>query len=212
AMEIARALKNHPRIRLRMGVHSGPVDQVKDVNDRLNVAGAGMNLAQRGMDCGDAGHILLSKRVADDLAQDSLWRPHLHELGETAVKHGAKLGIVNLYSEEVGNPEMPEKLKGASRQPAERPVRVGWRRVIKIATLLLLCLVAAIAGIILSRHRGTHLPSTQALTSPAPVRVTSVAEKSIAVLPFENLSGDPNNAYFTEGIQEEILTRLAKIA
>src|SRR5437667_7146376 len=94
AMEIARTLKNHPQIRLRMGVHSGPVDQVKDVNDRTNVAGAGMNIAQRVMDCGDAGHILVSKRVADDLAQDRLWQPHLHELGEIEVKHGAKLGVV----------------------------------------------------------------------------------------------------------------------
>src|SRR5260370_2695632 len=100
AMEIARALKNHPRIRLRMGVHSGPVDQVKDVNDRLNVAGTGINIACRVMDCGDAGHILVSKRLADDLAQDSFWQPHLHELGEIEVKHGAKLGIVNLYTTE----------------------------------------------------------------------------------------------------------------
>ena len=87
AMEIARALKNHPQIRLRMGVHSGPVDQVKDVNDRVNVAGAGINMAQRVMACGDAGHILLSKRVAEDLAQDKLWQPHLHELGEVELKH-----------------------------------------------------------------------------------------------------------------------------
>src|SRR5713101_3525278 len=98
AMEIARALKNHPHIRLRIGVHSGPVDQVKDVNDRVNVTGVGINIAQRVMDCGDAGHILVSKRVAADLAQDSLWQPHLHELGEVDVKHGTKLGIVNLYT------------------------------------------------------------------------------------------------------------------
>src|ERR1700745_4210847 len=111
AMEIARALKTHPRLRLRMGVHSGPVDQVKDVNDRINVAGMGINIARRVMDCGDAGHILLSKRVADDLAQDSLWQPHLHELGEIEVKHGAKLEIVNLYTEEVGNPEVPQKFR-----------------------------------------------------------------------------------------------------
>src|SRR6266550_494585 len=101
--------------------------------------------AQREMDCGDAGHILVSQRVADDLAQDSLWQPHLHELGEIEVKHGVKVGIVNLYSEEMGNPKVPEKLKGASRQPAERPVRVGWPRLIKIAALLLICLLAAIA-------------------------------------------------------------------
>ena len=95
AMEIGRSLKSHPSIRLRMGVHSGPVDQVKDVNDRINVAGAGINIAQRVMDCGDAGHILVSKRVADDLAQDRLWQKHLHELGEIDVKHGAKVAIFN---------------------------------------------------------------------------------------------------------------------
>src|SRR5436305_2685169 len=153
AMEIARALKNHPHIRLRMGVHSGPIDQVKDVNDRLNVAGAGINMAQRVMACGDAGHILLSKRVAEDLAQDKLWQPHLHELGEIELKHGRTLGIVNLYSEEMGNPKVPEKLKEASRQPAESPARVGWPRLIKIAALLLVCLLVAIAAIILLRHR-----------------------------------------------------------
>jgi hypothetical protein len=111
ALEIARALKNQPRIQLRMDVHSGPVDQVKDVNDRVNVAGAGINIAQRVMDCGDAGHILLSRRVADDLAQDSLWHPHLHEVGEVEAKHGAKLGIVNLYTEELGNSHAPQKFR-----------------------------------------------------------------------------------------------------
>jgi TolB-like protein/Tfp pilus assembly protein PilF len=110
AMEIARALKNHPQVRVRMGVHSGPVNQVTDVNDRVNVAGVGINFAQRVMDCGDAGHILLSKRVADDLAQDRVWQPLLHELSETDVKHGVKLGIVNLYNAELGNPQPPRRL------------------------------------------------------------------------------------------------------
>src|SRR5437764_13647089 len=110
ALEISRLLKNYPRLRLRMGVHSGPVDQIKDVNERLNVAGAGINFAQRVMDCGDAGHILISKRVADDLAQDSLWQPLLHEVGEIEVKHGVKLGIVNVYTDELGNSEAPKKL------------------------------------------------------------------------------------------------------
>src|SRR6059058_2675828 len=110
AMEIARALKNQPQVRVRMGVHSGPVNQVTDVNDRVNVAGVGINFAQRVMDCGDAGHILLSKRVADDLAQDRLWQPLLHELGEIDVKHGVKLGIVNLYNAELGNPHPPRRL------------------------------------------------------------------------------------------------------
>lgn len=122
-MEVARALKNHPQIRVRMGVHSGPVNQVTDVNDRLNVAGAGINFAQRGMDCADAGHILLSKRVADDLAQDRLWRPLLHELGEIEVKHGVKLGIMNLYNAELGNPRPPQRLSSqvsTAKEPLAR--------------------------------------------------------------------------------------------
>ena len=119
AMEIAKALKSYPHIRLRMGVHSGPVDQVTDVNDQTNVAGAGINIAQRVMDCGDAGHILVSERVADDLAQDRLWQPLLHELGELEVKHGVKLGIVNLYNAELGNsasaPEIVESGTASQR-------------------------------------------------------------------------------------------------
>ena len=168
ALEISRALKNYPRLRLRMGVHSGPVDQVKDVNNRSNVAGAGINIAQRVMDCGDAGHILVSKRVADDLSQDSLWQPLLHELGEIEVKHGVKLGIVNVYTGEFGNPETPGKVS----QPQSTP-------------------------------------QSATISAPHP---STVPEKSIAVLPFENLSADPENAFFADGVQDEILTNLAKIA
>ena len=134
AMEIARALKTYPRLQLRMGVHSGPVDQMKDVNERINVAGTGINIAKRVMDCGDAGHILLSKRVADDLAQDSLWHPHLHELGEIEVKHGTKVGIVNLYTEELGNPDVPQKFrqqgtkqKTSGVKPVAKPGKAAWR-------------------------------------------------------------------------------------
>jgi TolB-like protein/class 3 adenylate cyclase/Tfp pilus assembly protein PilF len=169
AMEIARALKSHPTIRLRMGVHSGPVDQVKDVNDRINVAGAGINVAQRVMDCGDAGHILVSKRVAEDLVQDRLWQPHLHELGEIDVKHGAKVVIFNVYTAELGNPKPPEKL---GRQEAAAP-------------------------------KLSEAESEATLVVP---------EKSIAVLPFENLSADPNNTFFADAIQDEILTDLSNIA
>jgi tetratricopeptide (TPR) repeat protein len=111
AVEIAKALKNHPQIRVRMGMHSGPVDEVKDVNNRSNVAGVGINMAQRVMACGDAGHILASKRVAEDLAQDRYWQSHLHELGEIELKHGVKFGIVSLYDNEFGNAELPEKFK-----------------------------------------------------------------------------------------------------
>src|SRR6266576_5588805 len=111
AMEIASALKNHPQIRVRMGVHSGPINQVTDVNDRVSVAGAGINFAQRVMDCGDAGHILVSKRVAEDLAHSRQWRTYLHDLGECAVKHGVPIFIVNLYTDEIGNGQLPEKVK-----------------------------------------------------------------------------------------------------
>jgi class 3 adenylate cyclase len=111
AIEISRALKSHPELQLRMGIHSGPVNEIRDVNDRTNIAGAGINIAQRVMDCADAGHILLSKRVADDLAQSRQWQPHLHELGECAVKHGVSISVVNLFTDELGNPQVPEKIK-----------------------------------------------------------------------------------------------------
>src|ERR1700716_2377546 len=118
ALEIGKALKRHPRIQLRMGVHSGPINQVRDVNERTNIAGAGINLAQRVMDCADAGHILLSKRVAEDLAQSRQWQPYLHDLGECAVKHGVGVFIVNLFTGEAGNPRLPEKLKQAKEERA----------------------------------------------------------------------------------------------
>ena len=111
ALEISKALKNHPDLRVRMGIHSGPVNEIADLNEQANVAGAGINIAQRVMDCGDAGHILLSKHVAEDLEHYSRWRPLLHELGECEVKHGAKISIVNLYTEELGNPVLPQKFK-----------------------------------------------------------------------------------------------------
>ena len=158
ALEISRALKKHPELQLRMGIHSGPVSGVIDATGKANVAGAGINIAQRVMDCGDAGHILLSKHVAEDLEEYPHWQPHLHELGECEVKHGVRVSVVNLYTAELGNPAVPEKLKAAR------------------------------------------------------VAAAAVPEKSIAVLPFENRSRDPDNAYFADGIQDEILTRLSKIA
>jgi TolB-like protein/Flp pilus assembly protein TadD/class 3 adenylate cyclase len=191
ALEISRALKEHPQLQLRMGVHSGPVSGVIDVNERANVAGAGINLAQRVMDCGDAGHILLSKRVAEDLGQYVHWQPYLHNLGECEVKHGVRVHVVNLYTEDLGNPQLPKKFQSLKKRSA----RVRWAGM----TAALLALAAIVAGVaIFSRYRA---------------RSTLVApEKSIAVLPFDNLSRDPENAYFSEGIQDEILTRLAKIA
>src|SRR5213593_2271092 len=118
ALEISKELKNHPEIHVRMGIHSGPVNEVTDLNEQANIAGAGINIAQRVMDCGDGGHILLSQRVADDLAHYRQWQPQLHDLGEVEVKHGVRLHLFNLYNEELGNPEMPQKLRQTKPQTA----------------------------------------------------------------------------------------------
>src|SRR5262249_54427834 len=122
ALEISKALRSHPELQVRMGIHSGPVSGVVDVSGRSNIAGAGINLAQRVMDCGDAGHILLSKHVADDLEQYRQWRSHLHDLGECEVKHDVRVHVVNLYTDEVGNSEVPAKFKTVrvTKSPARR--------------------------------------------------------------------------------------------
>ena len=110
SLEIAKALKDYPELRVRMGIHSGPVNEVTDLNEQANIAGAGINIAQRVMDCGDAGHILLSKHLAEDLEQYPRWQPLLHDLGECEVKHGVRVSLVNLYALAVGNPAAPDKL------------------------------------------------------------------------------------------------------
>ena len=208
ALEISKALQSHPEIKLRMGIHSGAVNSIADVNDRSNVAGAGINIAQRVMDCGDAGHILLSKHVADDLAQYRRWQPHLHDLGEVDVKHGKRLHIFNLYTDELGNREVPEKFNAvavaaadtaATPRSTSKPAVPMWAW-IGGAVLIF----AAIAfGFLILRSKNSLTATTAATAIPA---------KSIAVLPFENLSSDKENAYFTDGVQDEILTNLAKIA
>ena len=206
ALQISKALRSHPELRVRMGIHSGPVSGITDVNDRSNVAGAGINLAQRVMDCGDAGHILLSKHVADDLEQYRQWRPHLHDLGDCEVKHDVRVHVVNLYTEEVGNPEAPEKFQQAKATltaPAPRSRTL-------IAALIIAVALAAAAGLYIFSHRPTPIAPPSA-SAPTPAAVV-IPEKSIAVLPFENLSSDKENAYFTDGVQDEILTDLAKIA
>jgi TolB-like protein/Flp pilus assembly protein TadD len=196
AMEIATALKSHPEIRLRMGIHSGPVNPVVDVSDRSNVTGAGIDIAQRVMDCGDAGHILLSRRVADDLAPFPRWNPYLHGLGECKVKHGRRISLVNFYTEAIGNPARPKKCLATTGRFRRKfsPVVAASAAIVALVAVVALFLVRT------SRWDIRGRPST---ASPA---------KSIAVLPFENLSHDPENAYFADGIQEEILTRLSKIA
>ena len=227
---------------------------MKDANGRENIAGVGINIAQRVMDCGDAGHILVSKRVADDLAQRRRWQPYIHELGDVEVKHGVVVSLVNLYAETIGNPAPPTRLgKARGSIPGSR---VGTRKAISplaraIFILAVLLLVLVIVSAIfapaimrtLDQRRLAALPQPtatpppsladtirsavtkqitdelqgelsrkkNAAVQPAPTG-SAISEKSIAVLPFENLSEDKSNAYFAEGIQDEILTRLSKIA
>src|SRR5438874_26576 len=191
AIEISRAGKEHPRLQLRMGVHSGPVSGVIDVNGRANLAGAGLNIGQRVMDCGDAGHILLSKHVAEDLEAYEQWLPLLHDLGTCEVKHGVRVSVVNLYSEQSGKPALPKKFRILRKKKA----RARWA--VLMAALLALAAIGTVFVVFLRNRPPATLPPL---------------EKSIAVLPFENLSEEKQNAYFADGVQDEILTDLAKLA
>src|SRR3954469_9496819 len=287
ALEISQALLNYPDLKLRMGVHSGPVSSTTDVNDRSNIAGAAINIAERIMSCGDAGHILISKRLAEDLGQYAEWQPYLHDLGEVEVKHGVTLAIVNVYTDKLGNPEVPEKIKDAKLETisaSEKPVNesassrtsgffeeVKRRKVYRVAVayvivaggiiqiasaifpawelpnwsqrlLIVLLLAGFPIGLILAwafdvtpqgvrvteplpsapaHHRGRRnlfillgiglLLSAIAGLFILPRASARKLDKSIAVLPFENLSADKENAYFADGIQDDILTNLAKI-
>ena len=254
ALEISHALRAQPSLPVRMGIHSGPVHHVKDANERENIAGAGINIAQRVMDCGDAGHILVSKRVADDLAQKRRWQPYLHELGDVEVKHGAVVSLVNLYAETIGNPAPPARLgkvRGRSGT-VSKGTRKGLSPLARAMFIIVGLLIAlAIVSVIFAPAvmRTLNQRPVATLPQPSPTASLSLAdtiksavarkitdelktdlsdeknnapepsstgsaipEKSIAVLPFDNLSRDPDNAYFCEGVQDEILTRLAKIA
>jgi len=198
-----------PALQLRMGINSGPVDAVSDVNDRSNVAGAGINMAQRVMDCGDAGHILLSKRVADDLGQYENWQPYLHELGVVEVKHGIRVEVVNFYDEEVGNPELPEKVKRAREEQSaldRGASRIAARKRSLIIGLVLLVAAVLVIGLALITSKATRR-SAAATTKT----LASLPEKSIAVLPFENMSAEKDEAFFADGIQDDVLATLGKI-
>jgi TolB-like protein/class 3 adenylate cyclase/Flp pilus assembly protein TadD len=212
ALEISKALQDHPSIRLRMGVHSGPINRVADVNEKTNIAGPGINVAQRVLDCGDAEHILLSAHVAEDLCQYRHWQPYLHDLGECEVKYGLRLHLFNLYKDGLGNPQVPEKLRRGRRRPGSaisaRPISAPrWPK----AALSIAFLVAAIALVIgsLIYRVPSRAPGRIARALSA---LAAIPEKSIAVLPFENLSAEKENAYFADGVQDEILTGLSRVA
>jgi TolB-like protein/class 3 adenylate cyclase/Tfp pilus assembly protein PilF len=288
ALEISEALLSYPRLKLRMGVHSGPVSSTTDVNDRSNIAGAAINIAERIMSCGDAGHILISKRLADDLGQYAEWQPCLHDLGEIQVKHGVTLAIVNVYTDKLGNPEVPEKIREARLENAsasEKAVgqdpgssrtsgffeEVKRRKVYRVAVayiiaaggiiqiasavfpawelpnwsqrLLIVLLLSGFPIALILAWAFDVTPEGVRVTAPPPslpahhrgrrnlfillaigVLVSAVTgffvlprasarklDKSIAVLPFQNLSDDQENAYFADGIQDDILTNLSKI-
>src|SRR5204862_129418 len=217
AFEISRALQDRPRIRLRMGVHSGPVSRIIDVNDKTNFAGSGINVAQRVMDCGDAGHILLSAHVAEDLAQYRPWQPYLHDLGECEVKHGLRLHLFNLYKDGLGNPQVPGKLRRRRRWKREsdivHPVSLPRRpRSLLVITLVVAALAMVISSLTFFQRVSLRMTPSTPAEETASNGTVLIPEKSIAILPFENLSGDKANAYFAEGIHDEILMRLSKIA
>src|SRR5262245_9541912 len=212
ALEISRTLQDHPHIQLRMGVHSGPVNRIPDVNDKTNIAGSGINVAQRVLDCGDAGHILLSAHIAEDLAEYRHWQPCLHDLGECEIKHGLRLHLFNLYKDGLGNPQVPEKLKRRrwkQESPLVRPVSpLRWPKSLLAVALVVSVLALATSVWIYLHRQSQNIAEILAKTGIA----ASVPEKSIAVLPFENLSDEKENAYFADGVQDEILTNLARIA
>jgi TolB-like protein/Tfp pilus assembly protein PilF len=212
ALEISKAIKSHPELKVRMGIHSGPVNEITDLNEQANIAGVGINIAQRVMDCGDAGHILLSKRVADDLEQYPQWRSHLADLGECEVKHGTRVSVVNLYTDDAGNPRAPQKFTNPqSGVAAAIPISNGRRRrkfLVAAGAVLTFVIIAAAAWFLSRQKTATVAPALTSASSAA----AAIPAKSIAVLPFDNLSDDKSNAFFAEGVQDEILTRLAKVA
>jgi TolB-like protein/Flp pilus assembly protein TadD/class 3 adenylate cyclase len=194
AIEIAEGLKEYPTLPVRMGINSGPVDEIMDVNERSNLAGTGINIAQRVMDCGDAGHILLSKRSADDLAQYGKWRPHLHELGQFEIKHGTKIDIINFHNGEAGNPAIPEKLK------REKKIATISKSKGLTGTLL--------AGAALLLALGVWFFSHSVARKPAAVPGT---EKRIAVLPFKPLVPENRDQVLELGMADSLIAKLSNI-
>ncbi len=216
ALEISRALQGHLLFQVRMGVHSGPVNRVTDVNDKTNIAGSGINMAQRVLDCGDAGHILLSAHIAEDLVHYRHWQPYLHDVGECEVKHGQRLHLFNLYKDNLGNRQVPERLKGQKRwrqkAVAVRPISAPTWPKVALTVALLVFTIALVISSLFFFHRESPRKIMSSAAEPAGSVPVPIPEKSVAVLPFENLSDEKANAYFADGIQDEILTDLARVA
>ena len=211
AIEINQADLDDPKIELRMGVHSGPVDRVRDVNQRTNIAGVGINMAQRVMDCGDAGHILLSRRIADDIGQYSRWKAYLHDLGEVEVKHGVRIGVVNFYSDTFGNPALPARIAAhtqAQNQHAEQQRSRQGRKRKLLSVALTAAMIIGLSVCFVAYRMSQRLGAAERLAKAA----AEIPARSVAVLPFENVSRDADSALIVTGIQEEIITRLAKLA
>jgi TolB-like protein/class 3 adenylate cyclase/Flp pilus assembly protein TadD len=216
ALEVSKALQIHSQFEVRMGVHSGPVNRVTDVNDKTNIAGSGINVAQRVLDCGDAGHILLSAHIAEDLVHYRHWQPYLHDIGQCEVKHGRRLHLFNLYKDNLGNRQVPEKLKGQKGRRQEdagsRPFNApGWPKIAFTAALLVLTITVVISSLMFF-HRASPWKIISSFAEPTGSVALPILAKSVAVLPFENFSDEKENAYFADGIQDEILTDLAKVA
>ena len=212
ALEIGKALKSHPELRVRMGIHSGPVNEISDLDEQANIAGAGINIAQRVMDCGDAGHILLSRHVAEDLEHYPRWQPYLYDLGDCEVKHAVRVHLFNLYGDDYGNPVVPARVRNAAKV-ARKSSRAPW--LIGAALVTLAVVGAVFVFQLVGRDRWARRSESATVETgrpPATAGSLPIPEKSIAVLPFENLSRDPDNAYFADGVQDEILTDLARVA
>ncbi len=216
ALDISKALQVHSQFQVRMGVHSGPVNRVTDVNDKTNIAGSGINVAQRVLDCGDGGHILLSAHIAEDLVHYRHWQPYLHDVGECEVKHGRRLHLFNLYKDNLGNRQVPEKLKVQRRRRQQaawiRPFSApGWPKVALTFALLVLAIALGISSLMFF-HRASPPKIISSAAEPTGSVAVPIPAKSVAVLPFENFSDEKENAYFADGVQDEILTDLAKVA
>lgn len=214
ALEVSQVLHAQPSLPVRMGIHSGPVQYIKDANARENISGVGINIARRVMDCGDAGHILVSKRFAGDLAQHRRWQRYLHEIGDVEVKHGVVVSLVNLYAETIGNPAPPACVAGVRRTAPGRSTHKGRSPIaLAIFVIVVLLLLLAIVSVIfapaimrsLDKNRAASVPAPTATASPSlgdaiqnivKQRITEELEKTLPAkskAPTQGIAPTPRN-------------------